>query len=353
MGTILINNPNSGRGSRIYKYLYLQIQDVLAAKLITGELIYDPETKEHVSALGMNLDLSSEIDGIVLDAQDKYGFDDRIRSAYELYFKDSLSLHASCVLNRLNMILFNPYCMSPIVMFFLASRVASVRYTPKLGFSISDFFLRILNAYNLLLDMPLDAVVINSMYAKYKDDEPNFAASCSIWVENYNEARRAKKTGLIWFTNELNSEVCGLKSSEALWGMLSCQVYEDIKLQSMYQVCVNSGYQPQSSELRRNVFSLYILLFDRLISYFQLDYYGIGVIPLFGQLLFTSIALHDDQVVRLNVMKANIQDIGERNIGLLLETARDVALQRDDLLDEDVNRSVIHNYKHIASLVCS
>lgn len=349
----MTNKPNSEKGAGIYKYLYLRIQDVLAAKLITGELVFNPKTKEHVSAPGVSIEFSSEIDGIVLDAQDKFGFDDSTRSAYEFYFKDCLSMHAGCVLNRLNLILFNPYCMSPMVMFFLATRVASIRYTPTLGVGISEFFLRVLKAYNRLLDMPLDVVVINSMYAKFKNDEANIAASCSIWVENYNVARRANNTGLIWFTNEMDSEVCGQKNSKALWDKLSCQVYEDIKLQSMYQVCVNSGYQPQSSEMRRNVFSLYILLFDRLVAYFHLDYCGIGVIPLFGQLLFTSIALHDHQVVLLDVLKEDVQDIDERNIGLLLETARDVALHKEDLLDEDVSKSVIHNYKHIASLVCS
>jgi hypothetical protein len=201
--------------------------------------------------------------------------------------------------------------------------------------------------------MPLDEVVINSMHAKYKNEEATISAGCSIWIDNYNEACNDKKPGLIWFSNEHDSEILGQKNSEALWEKLSCQVYEDIKLQSMYQVCVSSGYQPESSELRRSVFSLYILLFDRLVSHFQLDYYGIGVIPLFGQMLFTSIALLDDQVVRLDVMKESNNEINERDMGLLLETASAVALQEEDLLDEDISQSVIHNYKHIAKLVCS
>lgn len=352
MGTILNNKPNSDTGSRIYKYIYLQIQDLLAEKLISRDLYFNLTTKEHMAASG-NLDLSFEIDDVVFGAQDKFGFDDRTRTAYEMFFKDCLSQYSCCVLNRLNLILFNPFCMSPMVMFFLASKVVAVRYSSELGVTVSDFFLQMLNSYNLMLDMPLDDVVINAMHAKYIDDEHSISMGCSIWVENYNEACKNREPGLIWFSNEFDSEIDGHKNSQALWEKLSCQVYEDIKLQSMYQVCINSGHQPQSSELQKNVFSLYILLFDRLVSNFQLDYYGIGVIPLFGQMLFTSIALHDDQVVRIDVMNITKNEMNDRVRGLLLETASDVVMNGEEMLADDISQSLIHNYKHIANLVCN
>lgn len=326
--------------------------DFLADLIISNELNYDPKQKKFTPCTSAFFKLSEGVKKISKKASINFDVNSEFLKTVEWYFQQTFLPADNYMMNRLNMLLFNPYIMSPMVMMYLVSRTSLCSFSKNDQIPLDMVFSQHLRKYNSMLDNPLSEVIISSMESKFYDDEDGIKTNTIIWF-NFINSKKRKDEGFIWFNNDQYA-LNNFENKFFLMSMISKSSYSNVEnISYLYNAYRQAGKEFSNSSLRNDLLNLYYSLFDGINADYNLSFYGVGVIPLMVQALYHSVTVDNERICLKNILKSNGSlDSGEDEENLL-GSAFKFALSSgsSNLLEE--RTEVIENNKKILNSLLS
>lgn len=326
--------------------------DFLADMIMSNELNYDPKQKKFIPCTSAFFKLSEGVKKISKKASINFDVNSEFLKTVEWYFQQTFLPADNYMMNRLNMLLFNPYIMSPMVMMYLVSRTSLCSFSKNDQIPLDMVFSQHLRKYNSMLDNPLSEVIISSMESKFYDDEDGIKTNTIIWF-NFINSKKRKDEGFIWFNNDQYA-LNNFENKFFLMSMISKSSYSNVEnISYLYNAYRQAGKEFSNSSLRNDLLNLYYSLFDGINADYNLSFYGVGVIPLMVQALYHLVTVDNERICLKNILKSNGSlDSGEDEENLL-GSAFKFALSSgsSNLLEE--RTEVIENNKKILNSLLS